>query len=193
VTIFNPTTNQTTKGVPMNVKRAAHAAAAVNNTIIACGGLDDLSKSLSSCEQFNVSTQKWTFIASLPSANSYFTMTTLDNLVYSTGGQVDDGITDVSLQVFAYDGQKWNARKEMLFRLKEHSTIAVAGHRMVACGGRMCFAKLCIPLTDYCGMYNATSNSWQDIQPMADLTKGHVMVPTSDGKRVCVDAKLMIR
>jgi hypothetical protein len=182
VTIFNPTTNKTTNGVPMNVKRAAHAAAAVNNTIIVCGGLDDLAKQMSSCEQFNVSTQKWTFIASLPSTNSYFTMTTLDNFVYSTGGRMETGITGVSNEVFTYDGQKWNARKEMFFRLTEHSTIAVAGHRMVACGGVMCFADKCIPLTDYCGMYNTTSNKWQDIQPMLDLTKGHAMVATNDGR-----------
>src|SRR3569832_616526 len=57
VTIFNPSTNTSTSGAPLNVARQYHAATVVGDTIIVCGGEYDSKQT--SCEQYNSSTQKW--------------------------------------------------------------------------------------------------------------------------------------
>src|SRR5690349_5279890 len=38
VTVFDPTTNKSTPGTPMNVARWSHSATVVGDTIIVCGG-----------------------------------------------------------------------------------------------------------------------------------------------------------
>ena len=75
VTIFKPSTNTSTVGAPLNVARYGAAATVVGDTIIVCGGSNGATD-LSSCEQYNSSTQKWNMIASLPKSSAFFVMAT---------------------------------------------------------------------------------------------------------------------
>jgi hypothetical protein len=109
VTIFNPSTNTSTTGAPLNDARVYHAATVVGNTIIVCGGMMYYSYS-TSCEQYNPSTQKWNMITSLPTLSAIPVMATLNNRAYTFDGS---DTCDNSTLVYMLDGQNWESRSSI--------------------------------------------------------------------------------
>jgi N-acetylneuraminic acid mutarotase len=88
--IVNLTSYETTVGPSLSIGRSAHEATVVNNTIIVCGGLDNpksgIDICINSCEQFDLQTNVWKSISSLPINVSAFAMVTLNKRVYTFGG-----------------------------------------------------------------------------------------------------------
>jgi hypothetical protein len=173
VTIFNPSTNTSTTGAPLNVARCVHAATVVNDTIIVCGGLND-SRVLSSCEKYNPSTQKWNMITSLPNICIEFVMATLNNRAYTFGGS---GVCDSAPPpVYMFDGQNWEPRSSIAgLPYRSHAGVALDADRALICGGLAYNGSLCEDVSD-CFIHSASNDSWTQAAPMAQIRCGHSMV-----------------
>jgi hypothetical protein len=174
VTIFNPSTNRSTHGAPLNVPRGNHAVTVVSDTIIVCGGLnDDHPMTLSSCEQYNPSTQKWNMIKSLPTPSSIFIMTTLNNRAYTFGGSD----TCVSIPpAYMFDGQNWVSRSSIAgLPNQDHAGVALDADRALICGGRAYNGGSCDIMSN-CFIYSASSDSWSQVASMAQIRCDHSMV-----------------
>jgi N-acetylneuraminic acid mutarotase len=195
VTIFNPSTNTSTIGAPLNVARWGHAATVVGDTIIVCGGSDG-STALLSCEQYNPSIQKWNMITSLPTPPVFFVMTTLNNRAYTFGGS---GACSSAPPVYMFDGQNWESRSSIAGSpYWAHAGVALDTNRVLICGGQTYKGGNCqfYGVSD-CFIYSASSNLWTQAASMAQIRCGHSMV-MFEGKRSntvlkVVTIKLQIR
>jgi N-acetylneuraminic acid mutarotase len=170
VTIFNPSTNTSTNGAPLNIARIGHAATVVGDTIIVCGGYTDIA----SCEQYNPSTQKWNMITSLPTPSEWSIMTTLNNRAYTFGGSYAcDGSAS---PVYMFDGQNWVTRSSIAgLPHTDHAGVALDTDRALICGGKAYKGGSCRPVSD-CFIYSASSNSWTKAASMAQIRCQHSMV-----------------
>ena len=175
VTIFDPTTNKSTSGTPMNVARELHAATVVGDTILVCGGKDDDDNYLSSCEQYTPSTQKWNMIASLSAQTAYFVMATLNNRAYTFG----NGVASCSSSpppVYMFDGQSWVSRSSIVgLPYSSHAGVAIDTDRALICGGYAYKNGSC-PCVSDCFIYSASSDSWTKAASMAQIRYAHSMV-----------------
>jgi hypothetical protein len=171
VTIFNPSTNRSTAGVPMNIARYVHAATVVNDTILVCGGHNG-STSLSSCEQYTPSTHKWNMITPLPAPTANFVMITLHNRAYTFGGS---GACSSPSAVYMFDG-RWIRRSSFLgVPYEDHAGIALDTDRALICGGQASNGRSCGAVSD-CFIYSALSDEWTRAKPMTTVRTGHTMV-----------------
>jgi hypothetical protein len=167
VTIFDPSTNTSALGVPMNSNRSNHAATVINNTVIVCGGWDGTTL-WSSCEQYNPSAQKWIMITSLPEPNADFVMATLNNHVYLF-------FSNLVKHVYMFDGEKWvNRTSTSAAPFDDYAGIALNADRVLICGGYNCDAN-CTAVAN-CLIYSASNDAWTHAPPMAEPRAGHSMV-----------------
>jgi hypothetical protein len=172
VTIFNLSTNTSTTGALLNVARWAHAATVVGDTIIVCGGLNFLT-TLSSCEQYIPSIQKWNMITSLPTPFFWFVMATLNNRAYTFGG---NGKCISAPPVYMFDGQNWEPRSSITgLPNQNHAGVAIDADRALICGGLAYKGGSCQPVSD-CFIYSASSDSWTQAARMAQGRCDHSMV-----------------
>jgi hypothetical protein len=172
MTIFNPSTNTSTTGAPLNIARWGHAATVVGNTIIVCGGRNS-STDLSSCEQYNPTTQKWNMIMSLPTPSQYFVMATLNNRAYTFSGS---GKCSDPPAVYMFDGQNWESRTSVTgLPYRYHAGVALDADRALICGGLAYNGSSCQYVTD-CFIYSASSDSWTQTASMAQKRCWHSMV-----------------
>jgi hypothetical protein len=133
VTIFDPTTNKSTSGTPMNVARYYHAATVVGDTIIVCGGYSNSSAHLSSCEQYTPSTQQWNMIPRLSAQIALFVMATLNNRAYTFGNYLVS-CSSSPPPVFMFDGQSWVSRSSIVgLPSYGHAGIAIDTDRALIC------------------------------------------------------------
>jgi hypothetical protein len=127
VTIFNPSINTSITGAPLNVERYGHASTVVGDTIIVCGGFDETTNAMTSCEQYNASTQKWNMITSLPTPSGWSIMTTLNNRAYTFG------VSDLCVSappVYMFDGQNWEPRSSIVgLPSQRHAGVAIDSDR----------------------------------------------------------------
>jgi hypothetical protein len=173
VTIFNPSTNASTTGAPLNVARWGHTATVVNDMIIVCGG-SNVSTDLSSCEQYNPSTQKWNMITSLSYTSTHFVMATLNNSAYTFGG---NALCDSVPPVYMFDGQKWKPRSSIAgLPSKDHAGVALDADRALICGGWAYKGGKCQGGVSDCFIYSASSDSWTQAASMAQTRCAHSMV-----------------
>jgi hypothetical protein len=173
VTIFNPSTNTSTTGAPLNIARRSHGATVVGNTVIVCGGYNSYEGILSSCEQYNPSTQKWNIITSLPTPSFRFVMPTLNNRAYTFGGS---GECVSAPSVYMFDGQNWEPRSSIAgLPNVEHAGVALDADRALICGGLVYKDAVCNN-TANCFIYTASSDSWTQAASMAQIRWLHSMV-----------------
>jgi hypothetical protein len=179
VTILNPSTSTNTTGTPLNIARRHHAATVVGDTIIVCGGFHR-STALSSCEQYNSSTQKWNMITSLPTPSSLFVMVTLNNRAYTFGGS---SRCDSAPSVYMFDGQNWEPTSSIAgLPYSEHAGVALDADRALICGGFAYKVGSCQYGVSDCFIYSASSDSWTQAASMAQIQYWHSMV-MFEGKR----------
>jgi N-acetylneuraminic acid mutarotase len=176
VTIFDPNTNETHIGSPLNQARAYFKATVVSDSIILCGGLFDTTI-LSSCETFNEITQKWEYIAPLPIALLSFGMVTLNGYAYVFGGRTED-TSDMCRNtgdVYKYNGSAWLQLLSMPHPLRNHAVVALDNDRALVCGGTSSKGNEC-HISKECHVYSAIDNKWDKVAPMAHNRSQHTMV-----------------
>jgi hypothetical protein len=181
VTEFSPQLNNTNnRSSSLNYARALHSAVIVNNTIIVCGGINATQPNgMSSCEQFDVSTQTWNIIASLPVSTYSLSMTTLNHRAYAFGGYNSGEFCKSRASVYMFNGASWVAINfnHMPFALREHTSVAIDNETALICGGigYRLTGDGCTALSN-CFIYNATSDQWRDAPKMAQARQDHSMV-----------------
>ncbi len=175
VTIFHPTTNRSTSGCPLHIARYVHSATVFGDTIIVCGGTNN-SVSFTSCEQYDLSNNKWNFIAELPAVLpiAKSAMVTLNNHAYIFGGS---GKCDTSLSpVNMFDGKSWVARSSIVgLPWYAHAGVAIDTDRALVCGGRAYKGGPCPTVSD-CFIYSSSSDSWTKAASMAQVRCYHSAV-----------------
>jgi hypothetical protein len=173
VTIFNPSTNTSTTGASLNTARNHAAATVVGDTIIVCGGWYETDRALSSCEQYNPSTQKWNMITSLPTILYNFVMATLNNRAYTFGGSG----CNFAPSVFMFDGQNWVPRSSIAgLPYEYHAGVAIDADRALVCGGYAYKGGSCQQGVSDCFIYSASNDSWTQAASMAQIRCAHSMV-----------------
>jgi hypothetical protein len=195
VTIFDPTTNKSTSGMPMNVGRWRHGATVVGDTIIVCGGngpCGDTCTTLSSCEQYTPSTQKWNVFPSLPAQIAWFVMATLNNQAYTFGNHSASCSSSSSPPVYMFDGQSWVSRSSIVgLPFYNHAGVAIDTDRALICGGWAYKGSSCRYVSD-CFIYSASSDSWKPAASMAQIRADHSMVMFEGETFECSTSKIIL-
>ncbi len=172
VRTFDPLTNRSTSGTPINIARAYHAATVVNDTIIICGGWNESTK-LSSCEQYMPSTQRWSMIGAMPKKIYAFAMVTLHNHVYAFGR---DCMKNLPRPVYMFDGQNWITKTALTGgSVCNHAGVALDTSRALICGGMTFKGDISDYVSD-CQIYLASNDSWTTVAPMTQVRGGHSMI-----------------
>jgi N-acetylneuraminic acid mutarotase len=130
VRIYDPETNQWSKGADMPTPRQGIGAAVVEGWIYAVGGSDE------NMERYNPVQDKWETRASLPVKRHFATAAALGDKLFIMGGLVDSG-GSTSPFVYRYDPQidKWLKRADMANSRYGRASQVVNG-QIYALGGR---------------------------------------------------------
>jgi N-acetylneuraminic acid mutarotase len=151
VTRFDPSTNTSTAAAPMNVACMGHAATVVNNTIIVCGGYNNVTGTIF-CEQSSIGVTSWTNITSLPTPAFVHVMVTLNGNAYVMGGW------DNSTKVYMYNGATWITKASLSPGRYAHQALALDINRALICGGVVSgsYDATCVIYTASTDMYSST-------------------------------------
>lgn len=179
----------------LNYARIWHAATVVNDTIIVCGGINGTQlNGMSSCEQFDPSTQIWNIIASLPVPIYYHSMTTLNGRAYLFAGTNTTNWCQNNSAVYMFNGSMWTALNAMPVALREHASVAIDEERALICGGFECQSpgsgSGSGSVTKDCFTYNATSDHWMKVESMHKQRRDHSMVVYKGMKHVYISSNL---
>ena len=135
--MYNPATGKWVKLQPMFKGRSGFPLHVLpsGRYIMAVGGLGRGLSLLSECEQFDLVTLTWRRVRSLPARRCYHAGVVCDDLLYVTGGEVEDDspITDTVLE---YDEvtDTWQDAPPMVHARTGHSAGTIPGS-VVVCGG----------------------------------------------------------
>ena len=82
VEVFDTEVRRWREITPLNNKRSALGACAVNERVYVCGGYDGIT-SLSTCESFDPCTQQWTMLPPMHRQRSAAGIASIDSRIYS--------------------------------------------------------------------------------------------------------------
>ena len=135
--MYNPSTGKWDKLQPMSEGRIDFTLHVLSSGryIMAVGGWGEGCSPLSECEQFDLVTQTWRPVRSLPGVRFSHAGVVCDDLLYVTGGEVgvDSPTTNTVLE---YDevSDTWQDAPPMLHAREGHSAGTIPGS-VVVCGG----------------------------------------------------------
>lgn len=141
--LLNVKTNEMTPIGETGEQRSGAAAAAVNENIFICGGLEgqkDRRCATNKCEKWNG--YGWSYVASLRQDRAIFAMVELNGKLYALGGEINAGpcqesdAYEVLNTVEVYDPMRdqWDKAEPMLNKRYAHAA-AVYNGKIWACGG----------------------------------------------------------
>ena len=136
--MYNPATGKWVKLQPMSKGRSDFTLHVLPSSryIMAVGGWGGGYSLLAECEQFDLVTQTWRPVRSLPGVRDDHAGVVCDDLLYVTGGYVGDDLA-ITATVLVYDEviDTWQDAPPMLHARTCHSAGAIPGS-VVVCGGR---------------------------------------------------------
>ena len=178
--MYNPATGKWVNLQPMSKGRyyfTLHVLPS-GRYIMAVGGLGERSL-LSECEQFDLVTQTWRRVRSLPGVRCHHAGVVCDDLLYVTGGYVGDDSTTDTVLVYAELTDTWQDAPPMLHARASHSAGAIPGS-VVVCGGRTRAGGDVLSVEKF----NTATRQWTII---SHLHLGH-----SFTHGVCIDHRLFL-
>jgi len=147
---------------PIYTPRYSHAVVACDGFIYVLGGRDELTKLISSVLRFDTSTNKWSYVSSLPYNLAALGAVCFDGQMYSVGGI--SGIGSVNL-VFKYSARNDNWQKVASLNMPRAGLALVADENHIyAIGG---VHKTGTDITtswkylDSMEVYNRENNTWK--------------------------------
>ena len=185
--MYNPATGKWDKLQPMSRGRSYFTLDVLpsGRYIMAVGGWGGGSL-LSGCEQFDLVTQTWRPVRSLPGARWNHAGVVCDGLLYVTGGEVGYWVHTSTDTVLVYDEVRdtWQDAPPMLHDRHEHSAGTIPGS-VVVCGG-VSRAGLFSPDIDMLSVerFDTATRQWTII---SHLDLGH-----SFTQGVCIDHRLFL-
>jgi N-acetylneuraminic acid mutarotase len=152
VYVFNPATNATSAGPSMLSARGQHAATVVGTKIVVCGGNNNSTADLNTCEQLLYNAPSWTAFTDMPQTRISHQMVTLNDNPYVIGGYV--GSAQTQSVIMHNGGSSWIARANIPVAVRKHSALALDANRALSCGGQSS------SIVADCYIYTATTDTW---------------------------------
>ena len=183
--MYNPATGTLDNLQPMSKGRSDFTLHVLptDRYIMAVGGWGEVAW-LSGCEEFDLVTQTWRPVCSLPAGRCHHAGVVCDDELYVTGGDIgDDSPTDTVLEYNARLDH-WEYGTPMLHAREGHSAGTIPG-RVVVCGG-MTRADLSSPNIDVLSveMFDTATCQWTIIS--------HLHVGHSLTQGVCIGDRLFL-
>ena len=135
--MYNPATGKWVKLQPMSEGRIDFTLHVLPSAryIMAVGGWSEGWSLLSGCEQFDLVTQTWRPVRSLPSVRQHHAGVVCDDLLYVTGGEVGyDSSPTATVLMYEEVTDTWQYAPPMVHDRKGHSAGTIPGS-VVVCGG----------------------------------------------------------
>jgi len=130
--------NETIKAGPnLASPRYLHSSAALLNKIYLCGGFDNNTNELATCEVFDPSTNKWSTSRQMPQSRQTHSAVTWNNKMYIIGGQIQ-GADTATVATFnpQSPGLEWDNGPSLKQARSDFGAAAVPnGGGIVVCGG----------------------------------------------------------
>ena len=185
--MYNPATGKWDNLQPMSRGRSGFPLHVLpsGRYIMAVGGLGEGSR-LSGCEQFDLVTQTWRPVRSLPAWRCHHAGVVCDDLLYVTGGYVGVGSPPTAtVLVYAELTDTWKGAPPMLHARAAHSAGAIPGS-VVVCGGVTRADRSPLNLIDVLSVekFDTATRQWTII---SNLHLGH-----SFTQGVCIDHRLFL-
>ena len=118
-------------------ERRNHSSIRVNNHIYICGGLDNNSTHINSCEKYSLQYEKWIKCSSLNIERSHLSLCNMNNkYIYALGGENKiNGFLD-SIEKYSIIGDSWELIKVKLpYKLECVGCIGVSHKEIIIFGG----------------------------------------------------------
>ena len=184
--MYNPATGKWDNLQPMSEGRyyfTLHVLPS-GRYIMAVGGLGGGSR-LSECEQFDLVTQTWRRVRSLPAGRCHHAGVVCDDLLYVTGGEVGDDSPTATVRVYDEVPDTWQDAPPMLHARAAHSAGAIPGS-VVVCGGMTCVGRPSPNSTDVLSVekFDTATRQWTIIS--------HLPLSHSFTQGVCIDHRLFL-
>ena len=121
----------------MHKERRNHSSIRVDNYIYVCGGMDDNSNHISSCEKYSLQYEKWTKCSSLNIERSHLSLCNMNNkYIYALGGENKvNGFLD-SIEKYSIIGDVWEiVNVKLPYKLECVGCISISSQEMIIFGG----------------------------------------------------------
>ena len=186
--MYNPATGKWVKLQPMSAGRmdvTLHVLPSARY-IMAVGGWSEGYSLLSECEQFDLVTQTWRPVRSLPASRYDHAGVVCDDLLYVTGGNVGgDSPPTATVLVYGEVIDTWQDAPPMLHARRGHSAGTIPGS-VVVCGG--------VTRAD---LSSANSRDVLSVEKFDTATRqwtiiSHLHLGHSFTQGVCIDHRLLL-
>lgn len=150
---------------PMPTARAAAAAAVVGNAIYVMGGRTASAPGgggeLATVERYDIATDTWSTVASLPSARSDFTAIAHGGKIYVFGGFAPGFVVIADVDVYNPTKDNWSTAPTDMPTPRASLMVGKVGNNAYVIGGRDGSG-----LTGVNEVYNITKDTWSTDTPM---------------------------
>ena len=185
--MYNPATGKWDELQPMSKGRSHFPLHVLpsGRYIMAVGGWGEGSL-LSECEQFDLVTQTWRPVRSLPAGRWHHAGVVCDDLLYVTGGSVGfDSPTTATVLVYDEVPDTWQDAPPMLHAREGHSAGTIPGS-VVVCGG-ITRPDLSSPSIDVLSVerFDTATRQWTIISSYLHLGQSYT-------QGVCIDHRLFL-
>ena len=141
---FCPIKNSWNTIAPLQQDRCRFSLNVIGHSFIAIGGNsemdnnenedDDVDRNISTCEQYDPVTDKWTYIDSLPEYRTQHSGASYGTTLYVSGGLDIDGSVLSTLWSYCCFNKKWKKLPNMLTPRADHVMITI-NRKLYVCGG----------------------------------------------------------
>ena len=179
--MYNPATDKWDNLQPMSKGRSRFTLDVLpsGRYIMAVGGCDKRS-TLSECDQFDLVTQTWRSVRSLPSVRHSHAGVVCDDALYVTGGSVVGRSPTATVLVYDEVPDTWQDAPPMLHARAGHSAGTIPGS-VVVCGGADVSSYIEVLSVE---KFDTATRQWTII---SHLHLGHSFTPG-----VCIDHRLFL-
>lgn len=193
VDAYNVATDTWTTLAPMPTPRAGLGAAVVGNAIYAIGGRLSAGgpcsgPAIDTVERYDIASNTWTTVASLPVPLSDAGATTMGGKVYVFGGC--DGFNGTVNTVYVYDpnSNTWSAGAPMPRARAGFYQVGTKGNNVYVMGGLdFPFAGFADPAVD---VYNVAKASWSTLAAPMPQPRGEMVVASTGGSIFAVSGSV---
>ena len=161
---FNPISNNWTIKANMPTERSRMAAIVINNTIYVVGGIGKPNgtyiESLSIVEKYNINTNTWTVMPSLPVTRAYMSYQEHNNKLYLIGG-ADAAANNIDYKVYEFDPiYNTFTQKQSIPTPRIYCGSGIINNNIFVIGGADPY------YSNINETYDVLQNSWQSRVPM---------------------------
>ncbi len=183
---YNPAGDTWKPLKPLPTPRGASSAAAVNGRIYVMGGAavqpgtqnlplvpgpdGTPSRSLSSVEEYDVASNSWRSLTSMPTPRNHFALAAVNGKLYALGGRTGSAFADLASDVqvveeFDPAANQWGLERAKMSTLRDSMAAAVYDGHICLIGGSMTDARVSATFR-IAEAYDAAKDQWLVLPPV---------------------------